>query len=78
MRSVVEGGVTVILTLLILFGAIAGGVALFGAGGYVQRRKEKEMAADEDSSRPSHTVVDNETADVQVPRDPSTRPTPPE
>ena len=78
MRSAVEGGVTVILTLLILFGAVAGGVALFGAGGYVQRRKEKEMAADEDSSRPAHTAVDNETADVQVPRDPSTSPTPPE
>ncbi|HEV2785235.1 MAG TPA: hypothetical protein VGV67_02510 [Solirubrobacteraceae bacterium] len=73
-----EGGVTVILTLLILFGVIAGGVALFGAGGFVQRRKEKEMADDEGSSRPRHTVVDNETADVQVPNSPSTSPTPPE
>ncbi|HWI09112.1 MAG TPA: hypothetical protein VNT54_16535 [Solirubrobacteraceae bacterium] len=73
-----EGGVTVILTLIILFAAIAGAVALFGAGGYVQRRKEKEMAEGDDSSRPAHTVVDNDTADVQTPNDPSTSPTPPE
>ena len=78
MRSAMEGGITVILTLMILFGAIVGGVALFGAGGYVQRRKEKEMAEDDSSSRPTHTAVDNETADVQTPNDPSTSPTPPE
>ena len=74
-----EGGVTVILTLLILFGLVAGGVALFGAGGYVQRRKEKAMAAEGGgSSRPRHTVVDNETADVQTPNSPTTSPAPPE
>ena len=78
MRSAVEGGVTVILTLIILFGAIVGGVALFGAGGYVQRRKEKELARDDSTSRPTHTVVDNETADVQTPNSPSTSPAPPE
>ena len=73
-----EGGVTVILTLLILFGLVVGGVALFGAGGYVQRRKEKEMEQDDSSSRPRHTVVDNETADVQTPDSPTTSPAPPE
>ncbi len=73
-----EGGVTVILTLIIVFGAIAGGVALFGAGGYVQRRKVKNMAADDDSQRPTHTVVENETRDRQFPRNPSTRPDAPE
>ena len=35
-----EGGATVILMLFIVVGGIAGAVALFGAGGYVQRRKE--------------------------------------
>jgi hypothetical protein len=79
MAFAVEGGVTVILTLMIVFGAIVGGVALFGAGGYVQRRKLKAMAADDDdTSRPTHTVVTNDTRDVQFPRDPATRPEPPE
>jgi hypothetical protein len=80
MACAVEGGVTVILTLMIVFGAIVGAVALFGAGGYVQRRKLQEVAADddEDTSRPTHTVVTNERSDVQLPRDPTTRPEPPE
>ena len=78
MRSAVEGGVTVILTLMILFALVVGGVALFGAGGYVQRRKLKEIAEDDDSSRPKHTIVENETADVQTPHQPSTSPAPPE
>ena len=68
-----EGGVTVILTLIIVFGAIVGSVALFGAGGYVQKRKLQKMAEDEDG-RPTHTVVENETRDVEFPRDPSTSP----
>jgi hypothetical protein len=70
----VEGGITVILTLLIIFGGIAGAVALFGAGGYVQRRKLQNMARDDDSSRPKHTVVENETRDVEFPRNPETSP----
>jgi hypothetical protein len=74
----VEGGVTVILTLIIVFVMIGGGVALFGAGGYVQRRKLKGMAEDDDTSRPAHTVVTNETRDVEFPRNPTTRPEPPE
>ena len=78
MACAVEGGVTVILTLMLVFGVIVGGVALFGAGGYVQRRKLQEMAADDDSSPPTHTVVTNETRDVQFPRDPATSPEPPE
>jgi hypothetical protein len=78
MACAVEGGVTVILTLMIVFGGIVGAVALFGAGGYVQRRKLKAKAADDDSSRPAHTVVTNETRDVQFPRDPKTSPDPPE
>ena len=78
MRTAVEGGVTVILTLMIVFALVVGGVALFGAGGYVQRRKLKQMADDDETSRPKHTVVDNETGDVQTPREPSTRPAPPE
>ena len=70
-----EGGVTVILTLLIVFGAVVGGVALFGAGGYVQRRKEKQIAeGDGSSGRPTHTVVENETRDVEFPRNPETSP----
>jgi hypothetical protein len=75
MRPAVEGGVTVILTLMIVFGMIAGGVALFGAGGYVQRRRLKKMG-EEDTSRPTHTVVENETRDVEFPRDPTTSPQP--
>ncbi len=66
-----EGGVTVILTLIIVFGAIVGSVALFGAGGYVQRRKLEKMG-DGEQSRPTHNVVDNETRDVEFPRDPAT------
>ena len=74
-----EGGITVILTLMIVFGGIVGAVALFGAGGYVQRRKLKEVAEDDDApQRPAHTVVENETRDVEFPRDPVTRPDPPE
>ena len=74
-----EGGVTVILTLLILFGAIVGGVALFGAGGWVRRKEMKgELDEDGDGARPEHHVVENDTRDTQVPRDPSTSPTPPE
>jgi hypothetical protein len=68
-----EGGVTVILTLLILFGAIAGAIALFGAGGYVQRRR-LEGKQDEDQPRPQHTVVDDdERRDVVVPARNTTR-----
>jgi len=74
----VEGGVTVILTLMIVFGVIVGGVALFGAGGYVQRRKLKKVFQDDDASRPTHTVVTNETRDVEFPRSPTTSPDPPE
>ena len=70
-----EGGVTVILTLVIVFGAIVGAVALFGAGGYVQKRKLARMG-EEDKPRPTHTVVENETRDVEFPRDPATSPQP--
>jgi hypothetical protein len=56
-----EGGVTVILTLMILFGVIVGGVALFGAGGWVRRREiEGDLDDDEEPPRPRHTVVDND------------------
>lgn len=68
-----EGGVTVILTLMIVFAMIVGGVALFGAGGYVQRRRLKQMG-EKDQPRPTHTAVDNETRDVEYPRDPATSP----
>ncbi|MBW3653443.1 MAG: hypothetical protein KY433_07590 [Actinobacteria bacterium] len=70
-----EGGVTVILTLMIVFGMIVGGVALFGAGGYVERRR-RQKAGEQDAGRPTHTVVENETRDVEFPRDPSTSPRP--
>lgn len=65
-----EGGVTVILTLILLFGGIAGAVALFGAGGYVQRRREQgRLGAGGDEPRPRHTVVDNdERRDAIVPK----------
>ena len=68
-----EGGVTVILTLIIVFGGIIASVALFGAGGYVQKRKLRRMSEGE-APRPTHTVVENETRDVEFPRDPSTSP----
>ena len=71
-----EGGVTVILTLLIVFGGVAGAVALFGAGGYVQKRKRARMGEEQDEPRPTHTVVQNETRDVEFPRDPATSPQP--
>ena len=66
-----------ILTLLILFGAVAGGAALFGAGSWV-RRREIEDPGDDGGERPLHTVVENETGDVQHPRRPSDPPPPPE
>jgi hypothetical protein len=63
-----EGGVTVILTLIIVFGGIAGAVALFGAGGYVQRRKEKgKLGGSGSDERPRHTVVQDDSNDVLVP-----------
>ena len=62
-----------ILTLMIVFGAVVGGVALFGAGGWLRRELQDEHADDDGRPRPQHTVVDNETADVQFPRQPSTR-----
>lgn len=71
-----EGGVTVILTLIIVFGMIVGGVALFGAGGYVQRRRLDKMREKDDEGRPTHNAVENETRDVEYPRDPATRPQP--
>ena len=64
-----EGGVTVILMLFIVVGGIAGAVALFGAGGYVQRRKEKgKLGGQGDGSRPEHTVVEDDSNDVLVPK----------
>ena len=63
-----EGGVTVILMLLIVFGGIAAAVALFGAGGYVQRRKEKgELPSQRDPERPVHHAVEDDSNDVLVP-----------
>ena len=74
-----EGGVTVILTLLILFGGLAGAVALFGAGGYVQRRKERgELGDSAGKERPRHTVVEDDSNDVLVPERTTTRTQPPE
>ena len=63
-----EGGVTVILTLFLLVGGIAGAVALFGAGGYVQRRKEKgELGGQGEQERPLHHAVEDDSNDVLVP-----------
>jgi hypothetical protein len=63
-----EGGVTVILTLIIVFGGMAAAAALFGAGGYVQRRKEKgELGGPSEEPRPRHTVVQDDSDDVLVP-----------
>ncbi len=63
-----EGGVTVILMLFIVVGGIAGAVALFGAGGYVQRRKEKgKLGPPAEEERPRHTVVEDDSADVLTP-----------
>ena len=68
-----------ILTLVIVFGGIAGAVALFGAGGYVQRKKEKgELGDDGEQPRPRHLAVEDDSADVQVPRQPSAGSQPPE
>ncbi|HWC28106.1 MAG TPA: hypothetical protein VG474_16065 [Solirubrobacteraceae bacterium] len=69
-----EGGITVILTLIILFAAIAGGVALFGAGGFVRKREmEGELDDDEPRGRPTHNAVEDDSRDVQFPREPSSR-----
>ena len=68
-----EGGVTIILTLLMLFGLIVGGVALFGAGGWVRKRQMEGEGEDDGSSRPRHTVVEDDSADVQLPRSPQSR-----
>jgi hypothetical protein len=74
-----EGGVTVILTLFIVFGGLAAAVALFGAGGYVQRRREKgELGDGVPQERPEHHVVENESNDVLVPERTTTRTQAPE
>ena len=74
-----EGGVTVILTLFIVVGGLAGAVALFGAGGYVQRRKEKgKLGGESHEERPQHTVVEDDSNDVLVPERTTTRTKAPE
>jgi hypothetical protein len=75
-----EGGITVILTLVIVFGAIVGGVALFGAGGWVRRREiEGELDDDGESGpRPRHTAVADDSGDVVFPREPSIPAQPPD
>ena len=63
-----EGGVTVILTLLLVFGGVAAAVALFGAGGYVQRKKEKgELGGQSEQARPQHHAVEDDSNDVLAP-----------
>jgi hypothetical protein len=75
----VEGGVSVILLLIIVVGGIAGLVAVFGAGGYVQRRKEKgKLGGSGDEPRPRHTVVEDDSNDVLVTERSTTRTEPPE
>jgi len=59
---------------MIVFGAVVGGVALFAAGGWLRRELQDGQGDDDDGrQRPQHTVVDNETVDVVLPRQPSTR-----
>ena len=48
-----------ILTLMIAFAAIVAMVALFGAGGWVRRRKIED-SDDDEPVRPEHTRVENE------------------
>ena len=74
-----EGGVTVILTLILVFGGLAGAVALFGAGGYVQRRKEKgELGDNGEQGRPQHHVVEDDSDDMLMPERTTTRTQAPE
>ena len=74
-----EGGATVILMLFIVVGGIAGAVALFGAGGYVQRRKEKgELGGESHEERPQHTIVEDDSNDVLVAERSTTRTQSPE
>ena len=68
-----EGGIAIILSLLIVFGVIVGGVALFGAGGRARKREMEGEGEDDESSRPRHTVVEDDSADVQLPRSPQSR-----
>jgi hypothetical protein len=64
---------------MIMVGAIVGGIALFGAGGWLRRREiERRLEDDGDNRRPEHTVVDNKARDVQVERPQTSRPPPPE
>ena len=74
-----EGGVTVILTLLLVFGGLAAAVALFGAGGYVQRKKEKgELGGQGEQERPEHLAVEDDSNDVLLPERTTTRTKAPE
>ena len=73
-----EGGIGIVLTLLIVFGVAVGGVALFGAGGWVRKRELQGEDDEEQPSRPQHTVVEDDGADVQLPRRPPSRTKPPE
>jgi len=66
-----------ILTLMIVFGVIVGGVALFGAGGWLRRRQD-QIDEDARQPRPQHMAVENETSTVLLPRQPSSEAQPPE
>ena len=53
--------------LIIVFGGMAAAAALFGAGGYVQRRKEKGKLDTPDEPRPRHHAVEDDSDDVLGP-----------
>ena len=74
-----EGGITILLTVLILVGLGVGGFLLFGAGGYARRKQmEGDLGGDAEGGRPTHRRVEDEAnATMNVPS-PPTRAQPPE
>jgi hypothetical protein len=69
-----EGGIAVLLTLMILVGAGIGGFLLFGAGGYARHRQvEGKLGHDDGSDGPDgrrpqhHHVEDDAEATYDIP-----------
>ncbi len=79
-----EGGVAILMFLLVLGGLGVGGFLLFGAGGYARRRQKQveggeraDIVGDSADGRPTHLRVGDEsdaTFDVSSKSGPGQRP----
>jgi hypothetical protein len=65
-----EGGVAIFLAVLIVIGAGVIGLWLLATGGWLRKRQlDGELDSDDAQSRPTHTVVADEAAVIQDPKE---------